>query len=139
RTALTEAAAAGALGGSVAESLARDGPWVRLLAPVAASWAACEAAGAPLAPALAGVSSALAAERDHRRTVDSELAGPRLTGWLLAALPLFGFAVAATLGSRPLDVLLGTPLGAACLAAAAALDAAGVAWLRALSRRGPHS
>ncbi len=134
---LREAAAMGDLGGSPADALARPGPYAQLLAPLAASWAATVAAGAPLGPALRGIGSALAAERGHRRAVDTELAGPRLTGWLLAGLPIFGLAVGASIGTRSLSILIGTPLGTACLVAAACLDGLGVLWMRALGRRLP--
>jgi tight adherence protein B len=133
--ALCQAAAAGDLGGSPADALARAAPAFRGLLPLAASWAATSAAGAPLAPALRGLGAAMLADREHKRAVDTELAGPRLTGWLLGALPIFGFGVAASLGARSVSILFGTPLGLACLAGAAALDAAGVSWLRALARR----
>jgi tight adherence protein B len=129
---LREAAAAADIGGSVVESLRRDGECRDALAPVAACWSVAAATGAPLAPALAAVAAALTAEHQHRRALDAELAGPRLTGWLLAGLPVFGVAVAASLGGRPTAMLLGTPLGLSCLLAAAALDGVGVWWLRRL-------
>ena len=132
---LRESAAALELGGSPAASLARAGPLQEALAAVAASWAAADAAGAPLAPVLRGVGAAMLADREHVRAVDTELAGPRLTGWLLAALPVFGVGVAASLGTSSVSVLLGTPLGLACLVGAAVLDVCGVLWLRALARR----
>ena len=132
---LREAAAAGALGESPADSLRRAGPYAASLSAIASSWAATVAAGAPLAPALRGVGSAMAVARAHQRAVDTELAGPRLTGWLLAALPVFGLGVAASVGTHPLPLLFGTPLGVACLAAAIVLDAVGVLWLRALARQ----
>ena len=132
---LRESAAAGELGGSRAASLARAGPLQQSLSAIAASWAAADAAGAPLAPVLRGVGAAMLADREHARVVDTELAGPRLTGWLLAALPVFGLGVAASLGTSSVSVLLGTPLGLTCLLGAATLDVCGLLWLRALARR----
>jgi tight adherence protein B len=132
--ALREAAATADLGGSAADSLRRPGPLADALAPLASCWAISAELGAPLAPALSAVAAALTAERQHRREVDAELAGPRLTAWLLAGLPAFGVAVAAVLGGRPGSMLLGTPLGASCLGAAAVLDGTGVWWLRRVGR-----
>ena len=104
------------------------------LAAVGALWAVAAGAGAGLADGLDRLAAALAAEQRRRAEVDAQLAGPRASAAVLAALPAFGLALGAALGARPLG-FLGTPAGLACLVAAAALDAAGVLWVRRLTER----
>lgn len=63
---------------------------------------------------------------DARR---AEVAGPRLSGWVLAALPAMGLLLGSAMGVDPLAVLL-TPhgWGPALLVAGTALTAAGLLW-----------
>jgi tight adherence protein B len=79
-----------------------------------------------------GLAAALRDEQAHRAEAAAQLAGPRATARLLAALPLLGLAMGAALGARPLVFLFGTVPGAACLLAGVALDAIGFWWTRRL-------
>ncbi|WP_405005686.1 hypothetical protein OHV13_17195 [Kitasatospora purpeofusca] len=97
-------------------------------AAVAACWEVASAGGSGLAAALDGVAEALRVERALSEEIAAELAAPRTTIAVLAALPLAGLLLGAALGARPLEVLLHTPAGLASLAVGAALEGLGLVW-----------
>jgi tight adherence protein B len=66
--------------------------------------------------------------------VSAELAAPRSTGKLMAALPLVGVGLGYLLGGRPLEWLVAGPPGWACLLLGLLLAAAGVLWIERLAR-----
>lgn len=70
------------------------------------------------------------AERDTRIA----LAGPRATSRLVLVLPLVAVAFGVLLGQDTIGVLIGTPLGWACVAIGGGLGLAGWAWTRRLLR-----
>jgi tight adherence protein B len=92
------------------------------------AWAASLAHGIPLAAVLA----ACVADLDDRAAVAQlraqHVAGPAVSGYVLAALPAAGIAMGAGMGSQPVDVLLGSTLGGALLVAGVALCCAGLLW-----------
>jgi tight adherence protein B len=103
-------------------------------AGIAACWQVASSSGAGLAAGLDRVAEGLRAERALKETVRAELAGPRSTAALLAALPLFGLLLGAALGADPLRMLLHTPAGMACLSLGALLECAGLAWTGRIAR-----
>lgn len=130
-TALRNAAACPRVGADPAAALRQgaDGSAVPdVLHALATCWQVCAGAGSSLSAAVTQLAGAVAAEHAVRREVAAEVAGPRATAALLAGLPLLGLALAAALGARPLHVLLGTPLGLACLVLGTGLDALGWWW-----------
>lgn len=120
-----------ALGGDVPTALAAASrhPDLRPLGWLGAAWQVGEQQGAGLAVAVERVAAAGRAEAEHRLRVASAMAAPRATARLLAMLPLAGVVLGGLLGARPLDVLIGSPVGWGCLAAGAALEVAGLAWM----------
>ncbi len=128
--------AAARYGGDVPAALrsAARQPGAEGLGGVAACWEVAVEGGASLAAGLERVAAALRAERDQEEELRAQLAGPRASALVLAALPLFGLLLGASMGVAPLQVLLGTPLGFACLGAGALLEWAGVAWVGAIVR-----
>ncbi|MFJ9946629.1 type II secretion system F family protein [Kitasatospora sp. NPDC091207] len=132
--------AAGRYGGDVpgAFQLLAELPGGRGATAIAACWRVTSDGGAGLAAGLDGVAEALRAERALAEEIDAELAAPRTTVAVLAALPVAGLLLGAALGARPVTVLLHTPAGLACLLGGAALEGLGVAWtariVRAASR-----
>ncbi|MEV4758216.1 hypothetical protein AB0J86_24285 [Micromonospora sp. NPDC049559] len=91
-----------------------------------------EQTGAPLADLLERIET-------DARTLDrglagaaAQAAGARATAWLLAGLPLGGMALGYGIGVDPLDVLLHTPIGAACAGGAILLQVAGLLWAERL-------
>jgi tight adherence protein B len=109
-------------------------PGAEPLRALGALWSVAADAGHGLADGLDRLAASLAAEQRRRADVAAQLAGPRASAAVLAALPLCGLALAGSLGARPVPFLLGTPYGLACLVAGLALDAAGVWWVRRITR-----
>lgn len=101
---------------------------------LAVAWRLAEQSGAPLAPALHRIGTALRGLEQLRARRAVLLAGPRATVRLVSALPPLALLLGALLGFDPVPVLLSS-LGAALLAAGTLLLAAGVAWGRALLRQ----
>ncbi|WP_063772033.1 type II secretion system F family protein [Kitasatospora mediocidica] len=107
-------------------------------AAIAACWQVTSDGGTGLATGLDRVAEALRAERALEDEIRSELAGPRTTAVLLAALPVFGLLLGGALGAHPVTVLLHTPLGLGCLGAGAALEVAGLVWTGRIVRGAQH-
>ncbi|MFD8757166.1 type II secretion system F family protein [Kitasatospora sp. NPDC059577] len=128
--------AAGRYGGDVpaAFHLLAELPGGSGAAAVAACWRVAADSGAGLAAALDRVAEALRGERALAEEIAGELAGPRTTIAVLAALPGAGLLLGAALGAHPLAVLLHTPAGLGCLAAGAVLEGLGVFWTARIVR-----
>jgi tight adherence protein B len=133
--------AAARYGGDVPAALRRAAgrPGAEGLAAVAACWQVAVDGGASLATGLDRVAQSLRAERDQREELRSQLAGPRATALVLAALPLAGLLLGAAMGVQPLRVLLHTAPGLGCLAAGVALEWAGLSWASAIIRHAERS
>ncbi len=134
RELLRPALAAAGTGAGVPAALIRaaDAPGAAALRRVAACWTVAAATGAGLASALDRLADMLRDEETVRRELAAQLAGPRASAKLLAALPAVALLLGAGIGARPLTVLLETPLGLGCLVVGAALVAAGVVWTERL-------
>ncbi|WP_267886091.1 type II secretion system F family protein [Kitasatospora azatica] len=102
---------------------------------IAACWQVTTDSGTGLAAALDQVAEALRADRALQEEIQSELAGPRTTAGMLAALPLFGLLLGSSLGAEPVRILLRTPLGLGCLAAGVLLETAGLLWTARIVRQ----
>ncbi|MQS13420.1 hypothetical protein F7Q99_14360 [Streptomyces kaniharaensis] len=128
--------AAGRYGGDVpaALHLLAELPGGSGAAAIAACWWVASDGGSGLAAALDRVAEALRGEQALAEEIAGELAGPRTTIAVLAALPVAGLLLGVTLGARPVDVLLHTPAGLGCLAAGAVLEGLGVAWTARIVR-----
>lgn len=123
-------------GGPVADLLdaAATQPGAAGLHGVAACWRVAEQSGAGLARGLERVVAGLRDEQQLAREVAGQLAAPRATGRLLALLPAFGWLLGSGLGAAPLEVLLTSPAGWACLALGVPLQVAGWWWMELLAR-----
>lgn len=84
--------------------------------------------GAPLADLLEKVAADARATDRIRAVTAAQSAGAWATAYLLAALPVAGIVLGYAIGADPLRVILHTPLGAGCAAAAIALQIAGLEW-----------
>lgn len=91
--------------------------------------------GLALSGVLERVAADLHAEQEHRRTVETVLAGPRASALLLAGLPLVGIALGCAMGARPLSVLTSSLGGQLLGLVGVLLDVAGLMWMRRLLRR----
>ncbi|MFJ4677194.1 type II secretion system F family protein [Kitasatospora sp. NPDC088783] len=103
-------------------------------AAMAACWQVSTESGTGLAAGLEQVADALRAERALSEEIAGELAGPRTTMAVLAALPAVGLGLGAALGADPVHVLLHTPVGLFGLLVGAALETAGILWTARIVR-----
>lgn len=136
--ALAGGVTAGAYGGSVPDALLRyadDSAVPEMLRALAACWRVCQGMGTSLATAVDQLEEGLRADRRTREDVAAELAAPRTSAFMLAALPLVGLLLGTTMGADPLHVLLRTPVGNGCLVAGVALDLLGLWWTGRIVRK----
>jgi tight adherence protein B len=103
---------------------------------VAAAGQVADRTGAPLADLLDRLEVDLRGLERVRLAAAAHAAGTRATAGLLAVLPLAGVGVGYGMGADPVQVLLHTRLGAACVAVAVLLQLAGLGWTGRLSRPG---
>ncbi|WP_327023196.1 hypothetical protein [Micromonospora sp. NBC_01739] len=87
-----------------------------------------ERTGAPLADLIERIEADARSTDRGMAAAAAQAAGARATAWLLAALPLGGIGLGYGIGVDPLEVLLHTPIGAGCAAAAIALQVIGLLW-----------
>ncbi|WP_162450426.1 type II secretion system F family protein [Phytoactinopolyspora mesophila] len=106
------------------------------LKAVAAAWEISARTGASLSTVLTAVTDSLRAEESVRREAGSQLASVRATARLLAFLPVATLLLFSTSGTErtPVEFLLGSAYGLACLAAALIFIAAGLSWVERVSR-----
>jgi tight adherence protein B len=138
REALGPAARAAALGDGIPAVLAAEAgrrPEVsRSLSRVARAWALAERHGVPLADLLAGVRTDLSWRSAHSGRVRAQLAGPRATAAVLAALPALGLGLGELVGAGPLAVLRSSALGQLLVVLGLGLVAVGSAWTARILR-----
>ncbi|WP_084693384.1 type II secretion system F family protein [Actinomadura atramentaria] len=115
------------------EALAAE-PGAAGLRPLAACWRIGAERGGALGDVLDGLATALRDEEELRREVAAQLAAPRATARLLAALPLLGLAMAAAIGAHPVAFLFTTLPGLACLLLGTSLNATGLWWTHHLAK-----
>ncbi|HEY7272342.1 MAG TPA: hypothetical protein VH502_06380 [Actinoplanes sp.] len=104
------------------------GPRDRIVNLTGAVWRLAEHTGAPAADLIERIERDARAADRSRASAAAQSAGAQATALLLAALPLGGIALGYAIGADPLQVLLHTPLGAACAAGALLLQSGGLLW-----------
>jgi tight adherence protein B len=88
--------------------------------------------GAPSAAVYDGMAAGILAELARIDEQEVALAGARATATLLAGLPLVGAALGFLMGANVVAVLLGTPIGRACLVVGVTAWVVGRRWTRRL-------
>lgn len=133
---LAPVAATQAIGGDVPAALhaVSERPGCGGLAALGRAWQLCQQTGAPVARAAKQVAESLHADASAERLVAGELAAPRASGRMLAALPLMGIGMGFVGGGDPIRFLTTTLPGQICLAAAVCLVCAGLVWTTLLGR-----
>jgi tight adherence protein B len=129
------ALAAAQMGGDVASGLVLDSRHHPVLHQLAACWQVAAESGAGLAAAVGRLATAARAAEDVRVDLEAQLAGPRATARMLAALPVVGVGFGLMLGSDPLAWLVGSPPGRACLLGGVVLTATGTWWTGRIAAR----
>ncbi|MGC5171487.1 type II secretion system F family protein [Microbacterium sp. DT81.1] len=121
-----------AAGETVPEAiLAGGGAWK----DVAAAWEVATTVGAPLAESLRGLAEALRDAHEAADDVRIALAEPAGSARLMLWLPLVGVALGSALGFETLRVLVGGPLGWACLVGGVGLLLLARRWTASLVRK----
>ncbi|SEG75160.1 tight adherence protein B [Nonomuraea solani] len=117
-------------GGDVAAALTASAPpqGGEGLRQLAACWDVGITVGAGMTTLVDRVASTLRTAQAHRQDVAAQLAGPRTTARMLAALPALGLLMAGALNMHPLDFLFGSLPGFMCLTTGVALDICGLWW-----------
>lgn len=105
------------------------------LLELARAWQVSVQTGAPLSATLQQVAVSLSAEESLRAVVAGELASPRATSKVMAALPACGIGMGYLLGGDPIQWLLAGPAGWACVLGGVFLAGAGVIWIELLARQ----
>ena len=132
RALLAPAATAATLGDGVPAALAAEAarrPEVAGdLSRIAHSWALADRHGVPPVELLVAVHADIRWRLTHAGRVRAQLAGPRATAAVLAALPVLGIALGELVGAGPLAVLRAGALGQLLVVVGVGLAAAGTAW-----------
>ncbi|MGV2900916.1 type II secretion system F family protein [Microbacterium sp. AGC62] len=110
---------------------AEGGAWVDL----AAAWEIATTVGAPLAEVLRIIAESLRDAASAADDVRIALAEPAGTARLLLWMPLAGLLLGFALGFDTVGVIVGNPLGAACVVTGLLLVLAARLWTRRLRRR----
>lgn len=109
---------------------------------LAACFEICERSGAPLVAVVNRLADRLDSDSDTEAMRATALAGPKATVKLLTWLPFLGLGLGMVMGVDPISVLLGGPLGWACLVTGLGLVAVGKWWagrlLAGAARVGEH-
>ncbi|HEY9293951.1 MAG TPA: hypothetical protein VIP98_21935 [Microlunatus sp.] len=105
------------------------------LSDLARAWDLSTITGAGMAEALDDVADGLAEDESLGLVINSEAAGPRASGKVMAALPLVGIGLGYLIGGDPVGFLTGSPWGWACLVAGSVFVAAGVLWMEGVADR----
>ncbi len=103
-------------------------PADRLRRLTSSVWHLAERTGAPAADLVERIEADARAADRAGASASAQAAGAQATAMLLAALPAAGLGLGVLIGADPLQVLLRTPLGAACGIAAVLLQTVGLLW-----------
>lgn len=98
------------------------------------SWRLASRHGVSWAAVLDALVVDLAAREQATASLAAQAAGPRMSGYVLAALPVLGIALGAGMGADPAGVLLGPGVGGLLLVVGTALTCAGLVWTRRIVR-----
>lgn len=116
------------LGEDIGAALAHDGRSRPVLHQLAACWRVSATTGTGFAAAVTRLATSARAAEAVRVSLEGELAGPRATARMLAALPVIGIGFGMMLGSDPLSWLVSTAPGLVCLVAGLGLTVVGMVW-----------
>lgn len=112
-----------------------DEPIAQAAARLRSGWLLTQRHGlafTPLIDALAAdLSEQIAAEAERA----GQVAGPRMSGYVMAVLPLMGLALGVGMGADPFRVLVQTPAGNSLLIVGVVLTCAGLLWSARIVRR----
>ena len=91
--------------------------------------------GSSINAPLSQIAQSLINRKKHEQLISTELASTKATVFVLAGLPIMGFAMGLILGTDSISWLLGTGAGRVCLLLGLALELFGWLWIRQLLNR----
>jgi Flp pilus assembly protein TadB len=91
--------------------------------------------GSSISAPLSQIAQSLINRRKHEQLISTELASTKASVFVLAGLPIIGFAMGLILGADSISWLLGTGAGRVCLLLGLALELVGWLWIRQLLNR----
>jgi len=133
---LTElSSGAGARGAAGSGSSPSVGAVADIRARLMAGWELAARQGLAITPMI----DAVVADASGRLAADSEragqVAGPRVSGYVMAALPVLGLLLGSGMGADPVQVLAHTGVGNVLLLVGVTLTCAGLLWSARIVRR----
>lgn len=99
-----------------------------------AGWELSARYGVPWAALIETVAADLADRQRAESLRNAQVAGPRVSGYVLAVLPALGILLGAGMGADPVHVLLHTGVGAVLLLVGSTLTCLGLAWTASIVR-----
>lgn len=123
------------VGGDVVVGLQADAHADEWLRALAACWAVSAQSGAGLESAVGHLAESARDAEEVRDQLAVQLAGPRATARVLAALPILGIAMSQLAGADAIGWLTGSPAGLACLVIGVGLDVVGFLWTDRMARK----
>lgn len=118
--------------GSLAASVP---PAVQVAARLRSGWLLTRRHGVAFTPLIDALGADLAEQISADGERSGEVAGPRMSGYVMALLPLLGLALGAGMGADPIQVLLSSALGNILLLVGVSLTCAGLLWSDRIVRR----
>ena len=103
-------------------------PSVQAAARLRTGWLLTRRHGVAFTPFIEALAVDLSQQRAAEAERSGQVAGPRMSGYVMAVLPLLGLVLGAGMGADPVAVLLGSGVGHALLRIGVALTCAGLLW-----------
>jgi len=103
-------------------------PEDRVLDVLRSGWLLSRRHGVAFGRVVSGIADELADEVAAEQERTAQLAGPRLSGYVMAGLPMMGLLLGAGMGVNPVAVLFGSAAGRLLLMVGVALMCAGLLW-----------
>lgn len=125
---------AGAWAGPDDSTALRPDQQAEVITRLANGWQLSARYGVPWAALIDTVAFDLAERQRAAALRDSQVAGPRVSGYVLAVMPVLGILLGAGMGADPVHVLLHTGVGSVLLLVGSTLTCLGLAWTAAIVR-----
>jgi len=120
----------------IAESFSAEAaPTEQVSARLRSGWLLTRRHGVAFTPLIDALTADLAEQIAADSARSGEVAGPRMSGFVMALLPLLGLALGAGMGADPVHVLLASTLGNILMLIGISLTCAGLLWSDRIVRR----
>lgn len=136
---LASAATASGLGIDVGRALRGSAarPGFGGLQEIAAAWQVSERTGAPVAAVVGRVAETVRERQQLQGVLEAEMSAARISGRVMAGLPLLGLALGSVMGAGPVAFLTQHWAGQWLVLAAVGLSIGGVVWTELIAGKEP--